>query len=68
MIDEVSERIGVRSERLKAVVKVEANFNAGARSRSGAIGLMQLMPCHFYRHNLRNRFDPEANLLIAPGF
>ena len=43
-IKQAAQAYGVDVHLLHAIVQVESNFNANAVSRSGAIGLMQIMP------------------------
>ncbi|MGD2140301.1 MAG: lytic transglycosylase domain-containing protein [Burkholderiales bacterium] len=45
-----------------AVISAESGYNPIARSRSGAAGLMQLMPETARRFGARNRFNPVENI------
>jgi|CXWL01.1.fsa_nt_gi soluble lytic murein transglycosylase-like protein len=55
---------------IAAVVKVESSFNAKARSRKGACGLMQLRPSTAQRFgvNRRQLFHPEHNLTAGSKY
>ncbi|HPB56369.1 MAG TPA: lytic transglycosylase domain-containing protein [Candidatus Aminicenantes bacterium] len=63
-IRKFSQREGVDPELVKAIIKTESNFDAGAVSHKGAKGLMQLMTetAKDYGVNVSEIFDPERNL------
>ena len=53
---------------VKAIIKVESDFNPHAVSRAGAKGLMQIMPQNYKSLGLKDPFDPEANIIAGSRY
>ena len=47
---------------IKAIIKVESDFDPRAVSRAGAKGLMQIMPENYAALGLKDPFDPYENI------
>ena len=62
LIETVSARYGVAPALIEAVVYAESNFDPDCLSRSGAMGLMQLMPSTAEGLGVEDAFDPEQNV------
>ena len=62
LISTVAAANKVDARLVHAVIEQESNYQARARSKKGARGLMQLMPDTARQYGVRNSYDPKANL------
>jgi soluble lytic murein transglycosylase-like protein len=63
MIHRAAARHGLDFRLLKALIKVESDFNPRAVSKSGALGLTQIMPENLEQLRVVDPFDPWQNIL-----
>ncbi len=63
-----AERTGLPFELLAAQVGQESDFDAGAISPAGALGLMQLMPASFTNYSKLALLRPEVNVRLGSEF
>ncbi|MBF0371273.1 MAG: lytic transglycosylase domain-containing protein [Magnetococcales bacterium] len=61
-IREVALKYRLRPALIRAIIRVESNFDPNAVSNKGAVGLMQLMPATARQYGVINRWDPVANI------
>lgn len=60
---EAANKYGISEKLLKAVAKVESNFNPSATSPKGAAGVMQLMPATAKSLGVANPYDAKSNIM-----
>lgn len=61
-INEYSFKYGLDPDLVRAVIKVESNYNPKAVSPKGAIGLMQLLPSTAKLMGVKDPYDIEENI------
>ncbi len=62
IVDSTCQKYNVDSKLVKALIKQESGFNPDAKSKAGALGLMQLMPQTAEGLGVENPMDPVQNV------
>jgi hypothetical protein len=62
LVREAAERHHMDPALVRAVIETESNWNATAKSRKGALGLMQLIPTTAVRFGVNDAFSPQQNV------
>lgn len=62
-ISEASRTFSIPETFIRAIIKVESDYDPSVVSWAGAEGLMQLMPATARRMNVQNSFDPHQNIM-----
>jgi soluble lytic murein transglycosylase-like protein len=62
IIDKVAREQNVDVKLVRAVIQVESAYNERARSKKGAMGLMQLMPATARQYSVADPYDPTSNI------
>ena len=62
MISQVAQKHGVDEKLVKALIKQESGFNPKAKSKAGAMGLMQLMPSTAKTLGVTDAYNPVQNV------
>ncbi len=66
--EQAANTYGVSVNLLTAMAKQESNFQANATSKSGAMGIMQLMPATAQYLGCANAYDPEQNIMAGAKY
>jgi hypothetical protein len=62
MIDQIAKLYQVEGPLVHSVIRAESNYNPGAVSDKGAMGMMQLIPATARRFGVQNPFDARQNI------
>jgi len=62
LIRQAANKYNVDEKLIHAIIKMESNYNANAKSHAGAAGLMQLMPGTAREVGVTDRFNPAQNI------
>ncbi|MBP3924092.1 lytic transglycosylase domain-containing protein [bacterium] len=62
IVSKVSKKHGVDEKLVNALIKQESGFNSKAKSKAGAMGLMQLMPATAKSLGVTDPYNPMQNV------
>lgn len=62
MVNNVARKHGVDEKLVQALIKQESGFNPKAKSKVGAMGLMQLMPSTAKSLGVKDPYNPQQNV------
>ncbi len=62
LVREAAERHHIDPALVRAVIETESGWNPTAKSRKGALGLMQLIPTTAVRFGVNDAFSPQQNV------
>lgn len=62
MVEQIANKHGVDDKLVKALIKQESGFNPQAKSKAGAMGLMQLMPSTAKGLGVKDAYNPIQNV------
>jgi soluble lytic murein transglycosylase-like protein len=62
LVREAAERHHMDPALVRAVIETESGWNPSAKSRKGALGLMQLIPTTAVRFGVNDAFSPQQNV------
>lgn len=67
-LDEAEQETGVPAELLNSVIHSESTFNSRARSKQGAMGLMQITPDVAKKYGVTDPLDPQQNIRAGAAY
>lgn len=62
MVNNIAQKHGVDEKLVQALIKQESGFNPKAKSKVGAMGLMQLMPATAKSLGVKDPYNPQQNV------
>lgn len=62
---QIAHQYGINPLLIKAIIKVESNYQANASSPKGALGLMQVLPTTAAQYGNYNLLNPKENITVG---
>jgi soluble lytic murein transglycosylase-like protein len=65
IVNSYARQAGIEASLIRAIIKVESNFDPRAKSKKGAIGLMQVLPETAARYGRFDLYEPDDNIRVG---